>query len=139
MEVKYKIWDKEQKCWVHDVHVDIHMDGIINDPCQENKVMNDLYITLLWIGLKDRNGRNIFEGDILLCYGDNYNGVVEWNDADKHIEGVGFCIHEYYPNPKNDRYHTLTAYTTKLEVIGNIFENPELKNKWGINGKPTGI
>jgi len=93
------------------------------------------YDLMQYTGLKDSKGQEIYEGDILYKYGDNYNGVIEWADEDEWIEGTGWFIHEYYPkkgkNKEPDRYHTTSAYTSPKIVIGNIFETPELKHKWG--------
>jgi len=71
-------------------------------------------------GLTDKNGKNIFEGDI--C-NDRYGfvGVVEYFD-----EFGGFVVkHEY-----KDRIVSiqLDVNRNKFEVIGNLFENPEMRN-----------
>lgn len=86
-----------------------------------------------YIGQKDINGIRIYEKDILNRYGDNYNGVVEWCNEDEGIEGSGWCIHEYYPKKFGDKFHTLSAYTTNKEVIGNLIDNPELKSRYGTH------
>ena len=65
-----------------------------------------------YTGLKDRNGREIYEGDVLRH--DNYTIKVEWLNG-------GFCdCHSNINIPL--RYFSLNHY----EVIGNIHDNPEL-------------
>ncbi len=67
-------------------------------------------------GLRDKNGKEIYEGDIL--HQDNYSDwVVEWRNTGFHIYNV--CNPgTYFPLVQSDR-----------EVIGNIYENQELLNE----------
>jgi hypothetical protein len=75
---------------------------------------------LQYTGLEDKNGIEIYEGDICEngdweedahCYR-TWNDVVEWKDGDAGFSGT-------YPNVDG----------MKCEVIGNIYENPELLKK----------
>lgn len=66
-------------------------------------------------GLLDRHGKEIYEGDI------TNNGIIEFGDCS---EGIGFYLKD---NGMTDEpTHTLFAFTTPFEVIGNIYENPNL-------------
>ena len=70
-----------------------------------------------YTGLKDRNGKDVWEGDLLRTpEGDIM--VVEWRDA----QIITRCVRPYSPRYKN----SLTfAYPVSV-VIGNIHDNPEL-------------
>ncbi len=70
-------------------------------------------------GLKDKNGKLIYEGDILLSLATkSHIGVVCWDK-----EKAYFKI-----NGKGIAYNALQTICSKnaFEVIGNIYENPEL-------------
>jgi len=64
---------------------------------------------LQFTGLKDINGKDIYEGDFIKLheYGDDVYKEVEFRNG-------SFCIHGFNWNKKT------------AEVIGNIYENPEL-------------
>ena len=88
---------------------------------------NDKKVILLqYTGLTDKNGKEIFEGDIV-SQGDNYPSIIEWQCNPDEDEYIGWCLHEIYPKGENDRWHHVFAYTDGLgEIIGNIYENSEI-------------
>lgn len=73
-------------------------------------------VLLQYTGLKDKNGREIYEGDILrLTYsGVSYKKEVVFTDCAFMIKGGAINSHERFP------------LKNQMEVIGNVFENPEL-------------
>lgn len=68
-------------------------------------------------GLKDKNGKLIYENDIMVAYYDEENPVkVVWREC-------GFVAVEN----NNDDTYPLDYFTQKhFYVVGNIFDNPEL-------------
>lgn len=74
-------------------------------------------------GLKDKNGKLIYEGDIVEFNfdTDEIKAVVSWDNK----ELIGFYLNttDYF----KDKYVTdYDFYKNDYEVIGNIYENPEL-------------
>ena len=84
-------------------------------------------------GLVDRNGKRIFEGDIFTSdyFDDTYNFEVVFSDGafcGKHkstgIYMLGFT--NYDDNGEDLGYWCEEDYTSHIQIIGNIHDNPEL-------------
>ena len=67
-------------------------------------------------GLLDKNGREIYEGDIVKSTFTTY--IVTWDK-----ECACFSLKE------DNTPHLLADYIDDIEVVGNIYDNPELLNK----------
>lgn len=78
------------------------------------------WIIAQYTGLKDKNGKEIYEGDICNCREYECFGKVEWNN-----EEAGFYFCAVMEGGGFEEEH-LYDYVDELEVIGNIYENPEL-------------
>lgn len=102
-EIKFRAWDKTLKVF-NDAGYELDCDGrmIVQDDC----------VLMQYTGLKDKHGREIYEGDIV----STANGDL----SVKFYDG-GFMA------DRDGHFDRLQAHLTKTwEVIGNIYENPEL-------------
>lgn len=77
-------------------------------------------------GLLDKNGKEIYEGDILML-GSSDAGIceVKWNESQ-----LAFCIRFYYERNLGTRPLGAWARDGKdIAILGNIHDNPELLNE----------
>ena len=114
-EIKFRMWSRfgmSESFGLTEKQVR-HRDGRL-DIIVDDRIMQ-------YTGLKDKNGKEIYEGDIV-GYGDNYPCEVKYNSE--------CCQYDFieYGNDRGIRYHDAQSYTVPWEVIGNIYENPELVN-----------
>ena len=74
-------------------------------------------------GLKDKNGKEIFEGDILACKTDDevINLNIFWDE-----EHALFMFESKKYNEQEPLAELVENNTYPFEIIGNIYENPEL-------------
>ncbi len=115
-EIKFRVWHKPEKKMHFYLKVkfgkstNITLEGKFKDVDQitTKTVPNDHLEIMQFTGLLDQNGKEIYEGDITRCGQEEKIGVVEW-----HKEFAMFT-------------NCAVADPNKCEVIGNIYENPEL-------------
>lgn len=116
-EIKFRFWDINNKKWADGMG--IYNDGIIGDfsECFHNIAGNngEFYIAQQFTGLLDKNGCEIWEGDI--CDAGIVIGVVDYS-----IGGFSLASNqliEYLP-ADTENYDVLD-----VKVVGNILENPD--------------
>ena len=123
---KFRVWDNERKCFFNDDEVVLYPNG-------EESFFNADYdftecIVEQCTGLKDKNGKLIYEGDIVeIMVWDDYSedmietkGKVYWSKEDASFLIFVSYDGEYSLNSQE------TFYGQEIKVIGNIHENKEL-------------
>lgn len=122
--LKFKVWDNVNKCWADLTGLaidcqtgDLWCDWVdalcVNGESRDTKEFTIVQST----GLLDKNGVEIYEGDVVLRYdtnGKTRQMIVVWNQ-----DGCGWSV-------KDEIYSMALSKLCKLEVVGNIYESPEL-------------
>ena len=124
---KFRAWDETEKNMVYFEGIFYNKKPYTEgssfpqyESCPHYHKLSDL---MQCTGFNDKNGKLIYEGDIVkFNYDtDEIKAVVSWDDKDL----VGFYLNttDYF----KDKYVTdYDFYKNDYEVIGNIHENPEL-------------
>ncbi len=115
-EIKFRVWDKKGGrmypvtalfSWKGD---ELNRISLATERGETQDIpIGDRFVLMQYTGLKDKNGREIYEGDIVKDESDGMITVIKWNN-----ECAGFVNVLYVKDSKD------------IEVIGNIYENPEL-------------
>lgn len=116
---KFRVWDKDMKRFQEPFSL---RDGI--PLYADGQEWQRDYIVSQCTGLRDKNGKLMFEGDIVHKSGSKFNGEkilseIEWCETSAH-----FVYSDYIGIGGSHEFRTGTA--GKMEVLGNIYENPEL-------------
>jgi uncharacterized phage protein (TIGR01671 family) len=143
-EIKFRIWDKKYKTMDDvlelDLDLKVGMSGYRidydKDPGEDcspspspalNYFKFDEVILMQYTGLKDKNGKEIYEGDIVNIY--HVIDKKRCNEGkykvkyEKTISGFPIILQPFTDYDEEiGGYHTPSHF----EVIGNIYENPEL-------------
>lgn len=99
----------------------------------------DMSTLCQFTGLTDNHGKKIFEGDILKCVGNKRisKGVLMDFEEVTHISVVewwnSYCNCGYRVKNQNGKTMMIKQSSLigmKAEIIGNIFDNPELIKEW---------
>jgi hypothetical protein len=119
-ELKFRAWYKSEKKMIYNIQNEFEERIELGMDCFSDYLSNDDFIVEQYTGLKDKNGKEIYEGDIVSKHNSDTKGVV------KQVKDGQWAI--YWDNVP-DGYYVLFKYSNLCEVVGNIHENSELLEK----------
>ncbi len=141
-EIKFRAWDTEEKRMIEE-GLFIHNNGLIfHDEGDMGYLLKEIarkdrYIIMQFTGLKDKNGEEIYDEDIVIIN-------IPMSVSKKKVRGKVICnvrsSQWQFENFKKSKAIEIdsTAHDyddfnlsrfQDIEVIGNVYENPELLNK----------
>ncbi|EAC2632651.1 hypothetical protein Y489_12835 [Listeria monocytogenes] len=125
--IEFRAWDKEVKEMDYNPSViEIWQNKPINE--QFRLESEEKLVWMQYTGLKDKNGKKIFEGDIVAFSEDDFhvfNSQVEYFSEDGY-PAFDIKVPSTYYFDSNVFSEVSMSGGYEIEVIGNIHENPEL-------------
>lgn len=121
-EIKFRAWDKERNCMRECVTIgctNSDWPTLAREPWNQNFInsVEGEYELMQYTGLKDKNGKEIYESDIVECFGENFEVIY---DNCKFILKGFYCGCFDVPND------AFSEGIGCMEVIGDIYQNPNM-------------
>ena len=126
-EIKFRAWDEKKKVMRNVNGINFSTKSVQCEPKDGIDSNSEMYDPFLFVGkyklmqytgLKDKNGVEIYEGDVLRGWIDSH-----WHSGeDKFVEVV-----KYDEKTASYNFPAIEVRHGDLEVIGNIYENKQLK------------
>ena len=104
--IKFRAWDKKEKKMIY------NPDFVFPNYAMDKSA--SVFVLMQYIGLKDKNRKEVYEGDIV---------KYSWLPKDHPQHKTGIVVVE---DIRNIPSILTRGWTFEIEVIGNVLENPDL-------------
>ncbi len=154
-EIKFRVWDKKQKCMCNPeitfsqnrLALDLRGYPFFKDNqgCDDRGYVEETFEWMQYIGLKDKDGKEIYEGDIVRKFNRTFESDVSKYDMHPErwvfiilhhnltwcIQGAKMELHHpddmvSKPIVGDDEFEYFDETDFDMKIIGNIYENPEM-------------
>lgn len=136
-ELKFRAWDRNEKRmfsmsempYFDSEYQDFNFSVDFNEKDEIKaddirwRVDSDNWELMQYTGLKDRNGKEIYEGDVVKRESEKWGWKIIWDEG-----SAGFSMQYIFDRTTKD----LTFVGDSFDVIGNIYENKDLLKNYEI-------
>jgi len=127
-EIKFRAWVNSYSHWHMTDEISISSDGVFFHAGQSN-IANPDWKLVQYTGLKDKNGQEIYEGDVVKRVDDT-----PFRMENRELKFCTWFVEFKYaqwafintPTSPATSYPAFYSNAKYMEIIGNIYENPEL-------------
>ena len=144
-EIKFRTWDYDTNTMVYpdsELETIFCFDKVGLSVYHSNGKELGSFEVNQYTGLKDKNGKEVYEGDIIQfvwsedsCWGEagTYKGYIKFEKGAFEVvyidreDKITYADEDgFHEKNKSDYVGSLFSWSDEVEVIGNIYDNPEL-------------
>ena len=136
-EIKFRAWDKEENRMIYDTEIDSmnYWDWVTWTSVEivNSQLRSNLYEWMQYTWLKDKNEKEIYEGDVVwdwndIAWIDSYSEVRYDEDFSWFIVYTPWLITPLHEALENGHWRDASTWKdiSWVYVVSNIYENPEL-------------
>lgn len=118
-DIKFRAWDKYRNKMIYNIQNEFEERITLGMNCFGDYLNDKDFDVMQYTGLKDINGKEIYEGDI-----DSYGYIVT------HVGDVKECLGMncgwYLQRDDFESWCQIVCREDEIEIVGNIYENSEL-------------